>query len=351
MRPIIHYFIFLLSFVCLPVLSQQSDVDLFQRLQMNEAFNPPEDILSSKSVVLIDVPKGFLQDKRIEIADRLQLFFAEEGIDAVMYYSVPAFSSLGGMEELIPEALLKRGIKNLIFLSVIENEKDFLLGIGPFNGKNTFYDKGATFWLRRNKDLNLIFNDLRTLFKSGAFPKTNLLVSNTAEFFEPVVSGFRQAYATLPREFEGKKIAVPLISENSLATPSAQKFNPWALMQPDDFLRTEKERKQRLNDLTKQDSLLFETISLSNKNDADLRRAGFDYVLHYIEAEAPNVYQFLPFKGRKEDQKGVLVKFFLRDIRTNNAYLGDSWDSNTNWIDALSSFIAQIERVKAEKGN
>ncbi|MFT7270073.1 MAG: hypothetical protein ACI905_002300, partial [Roseivirga sp.] len=82
-----------------------------------------------------------------------------------------------------------------------------------------------------------------------------------------------------------------------------------------------------------------------------LRRAGFDYVLHYIAAEAPNVYRFLPFKGRKEDQTGVLYKFFLRDVRSNNAYLGESWDASLNWNEALNSFIAQIDQVKAKKGN
>jgi hypothetical protein len=318
---------------------------------MNEAFNPPEGILSSKSIVLIDVPKGFLQDERIKTADRLQTFFAEVGIDAVMYYAVPSFSSLSGMEEQIPDPLLKRDIKNLIFLTVIEPEKDFVLGIGPFNGKNSFYDKGSTFWLRRTNDLELVFNDLRSLFKTGAFSKTNLLVSNTAEFFEPVVSGFRQAYATLPREFEGKKIAIPFFSENPLVKPSALKFSPLALLKPDQFIAQQTGRKQQLETLAKKDSLLYQVVNLEGKNDTDLRRAGIDYVIHFIEAEASNVYGFLPFKGRKEDQKGVLVKFFLRDVRSNNAYLGETWDANDNWSEALDAFLAQIELIKAGKGN
>lgn len=351
MRPTIYNFILLLSFNCLPLISQQGADVLFKRLQMNEAFNPPQDILSAKSIVLIDVPKGLLQDERIKVADRVQLFFAETGIDAVMYYGVPAFNSLSGMVEQIPSALLKRDIKNLIFLSVLEPEKDFVLGMGPFNEGSNFYDEGSTFWVRRTTDLELVFDELRLLFKTGAFLRTNLLVSNTAEFFEPVVSGFRQAYATLPREFEGKKIAIPLIDENPLSAPSALKFSPTALMEPNELVKVEKERKLRMEGLTKSDSILFEVVNVTNKNDTELRRAGFDYVLHYIAAEAPNVYRFLPFKGRKEDQTGVLYKFFLRDVRSNNAYLGESWDASLNWNEALNSFIAQIDQVKAKKGN
>jgi hypothetical protein len=46
-----------------------------------------------------------------------------------------------------------------------------------------------------------------------------------------------------------------------------------------------------------------------------------------------------------------LVKFFLRDVRTNNAYLGELWDANPDWTTALNSFLDQIERIKAQKGN
>jgi hypothetical protein len=337
--------------VGLSAMSQQNSTVLLQRLQMNEAFNPPQDILSAKTIVLIDVPKGVLQDERNKLADQLQLFFAEVGIDAVVYFAVPKFYSVGGMTEQIPNDIIRRDIKNLIFISIIDVKNDFVFGIGPFNGKDTFFDKGATFWVRRTSDLTTVFDELRGLFRTGSFSKTNLLVSNSAEFFEPSVSGFRQAYATLPSEFVGKKIAIPKMETDPLSKPGPLLFDTEAILNPTGFENQLKARVSRLNLLATNDSTLFEVIDLENKDDAALRRAKFDYVLNYVEAEAPNVYRFLPFKGRKDDKKGVLIKFFLRDVRTNNAYLGELWDADADWSVALNSFLAQIERIKTQKGN
>jgi len=351
LRPLLFYFIFILNLAQLPLRSQQSADALWTRLQMNEAFNPPQDILSTKSIVLLDVPKGVLEGERNKLADQLQVFFAEVGIDAVVYFAVPKFNSVGGMTEQIPGDILRRDIKHLIFLSILDQKKDFVLGIGPFNGKASFYDKGANFWLRRTSDLTQVFDELRGLFRTGSFVKTNLLIGSAAEFFEPSVSGFRQAYATLPSEFVGKKIAIPKMETSPLSKPGPLLFDTEAILNPTGFENQLKSRVNSLNLLATSDSTLFEVIDLENKDDAALRRAKIDYVLHFVEAEAPNVYRFLPFKGRKEDKKEVLIKFFLRDVRTNNAYLGELWDADPDWNTALNSFLAQIERIRSQKGN
>lgn len=316
---------------------------------MNEAYDPPQDILSTKSIVLIDVPKGMSVQERLNLADELQAFFANVGIDAVAYFQMNSFSSVSGMQEQIPDFILKRDIKNLIFLTVINPENDFLLGIGPFNGKNNFYDKGALFWLRRTNDLKTVYNELTTKLKTDAFPKENLLLSNSAEFFEPTVSGFKQAYATLPKEYDGKKIVIPKIDINPFAKPNPQALNIEAILSANTFTKQLSSRMDALTALVAQDSTLFQIIDLENKTDADLRRARADYVLHYIEASAQNVYTFLPFEKRVENKTGVLVKFFLRDIRTNIAYLGSEWDAKENWNESLNSFIAQIKNIMAKK--
>lgn len=317
---------------------------------MNEAFDPPQGILNSKSVVLMDVPKEFKPDERIKLADQLQEFFSQEGIDAVAYFTVNSFNSITGMVEQIPEATLRRDIKNLIFLSVIDPEGDFVLGMGPFNGKNTFYDKGATFWVRQTNDLKLVFNELTSRFKTGAFPKENLLVNNVSEFVQPVVSGFREAYATLP-DLKGKKIAIPTIDTKPMEKAGPMAINIEAIINPDQMKSILEAHKQSLNSLVAKDSVLFQIMEVENKNDSDLRRARVDYVLYAIQAEADNVYTFLPFKGREENKKGYLVKFFLRDTRSNNAYLGSEWDASNDWQSALNAFAIQLERAKAQNPN
>lgn len=316
---------------------------------MNEALDPPQGILSTKSIVLFDVPKGISNEERLEIADELQAFFAEEGIDAVVYFEVNKFLSVSGMQEQIPNTLLRRDIENLIFLSVLNVENDFVIGMGPFNGKDSFYDNGATFWLRRTSDLKTVFSELNSRFKTGAFPRTNLLVNSKAEFFEPSVSGFRQAYATLPPDFSKKKIIVPTINTQPFEQAGPLAVSREAAVSPTEFVRELTSRQMALNSLVSLDSTLFQVLNVENKTDEDLRRARADYVLHYIEAPASNVYTFLPFEKRDEKAQGTLIKFFLRDTRSNNAYLGSEWDASSNWQEALQSFMAQIEKIRSKQ--
>ncbi|WP_157716037.1 hypothetical protein [Roseivirga echinicomitans] len=315
---------------------------------MNEAYDPPQDILSSKSIVLMDVPKGISVEERLKLADELQAFFAKVGVDAAAYFQINSFSSVSGMQEQIPDFILKRDIKNLIFLTVLNQEDDFILGMGPFNGKHNFYDKGASFWLRRTTDLETVFSELTTRLKTDAFPKENLLLSNSAEFFEPTVSGFKQAYVTLPKDFEGKKIAIPRIDINPFAEPNPQALSIAALTSANMFKKELSDRSHSYETLATKDSVLYQIISVENKTDADLRRTRVDYVLHYIEADAQNVYTFLPFEKREENKTGVLVKFFLRDTRTNIAFLGSNWDAKEDWNEALNSFIAQINSMRGK---
>ena len=346
MKVIIYNFLLLLLLGSSPLNAQGTNATLSALLHMNEAYDPPQDILSTKSIVLMDVPKGMPVEERLKLADELQAFFAEVGIDAAAYFQINSFSSVSGMEEQIPDFILRRDFKNLIFLTVLNPENDFLLGMGPFNGKNSFYDKGAVFWLRRTNDLKSVFSELTTRLKSDDFPKENLLLSNSAEFFEPTVSGFKQAYITLPKEFEGKKIAIPQIETDPFAQPNPQALGIEAITSANAFKKELLNRKNSFEALVASDSTLFQIINVENKTDADLRRARVDYVLHYIEANAQNVYTFLPFEKREENKTGVLVKFFLRDTRTNIAFLGSEWDAKENWNQALNSFITQINSMR-----
>ncbi len=210
----------------------------------------------------------------------------------------------------VPNNLLRRDIDNLIFVSVLNEKSDFIIGMGLFNGKDSFYDKGAAFWLRRTSDLKTVFSELNSRFKTGAFPRTNLLVNGKAEFFEPSVSGFRLAYATLPRDFSKKKIIVPTITTKPFEQPGPMALSREAVVSPAQFEQELMARQNSLNGLVKLDSILFQVMNVENKTDENLRTARADYVLHYIEAPASNVFTFLPFETGHRKPKVLWLNSF-----------------------------------------
>ena len=318
-------------------------------LQMNDALDPPQNILSSKSVVLISVPAGSAFGEWKEHAAELQTFFAQEGIDAVAYFNVDRLSILPGQMQDIPEYILKREISNLIFLSVGSDGAPSVLGIGPFNGKSNFYDAGAIFWTREFNEIEGVFGELNRLFKTGAFPRTNLLVNDSPEFFDFEKPTFAKNYASFPVDFAAQKIAVPMIKAPSntagahlishlhggVAQAQSQAVSNW---------------NASFDALVADDLLSAARVKMDTTTTALLRRAGFTHVLNFVSTDSEFLYDLFSYKKRVEVDAPHLVKFYLRDLRNNNVFLGRTWDAKSDWRAAYESFMAQIEKELAEKG-
>ena len=319
-------------------------------LQMNQALDPPQNILSSKSLVLISVPADAPYGKWKEWADELQVFFAEQGIDAVAYLNVDRHHVVPDQAPVIPQLLTKRKISNLIFLTIDPETEEFVFGIGPFNQKNSFYDKGTVFWTRKGKSLDGVFQELSSRFATGAFAKSNLLVNDSPESFNFITPNFAARYASMPPDLAKKKIAVPLIHP-----PSDQAGG--ALLNSVNFYHADQVKtetvfknssiRQALADST----LTMELVDLRAKNEAQLRKEGFTHVLYHMITDSEDMYRTLPYKKREEVAAPVLVKFFLKDLRNRNLFLGRYWDANANWDQAFGAFMAQLEKEIVDQAN
>ena len=325
--------------------AQSAGKEPFEVLKMKDAPTPPKNILGSKSVVLISVPAGSPLGEWKKYAEELQVFFAQEGIDAVAYYQVELQRTIPNQVQPIPEMILKRNISNLIFLVAGGEGRQSMLGMGPFNGKDSFYNAGDAFWIRPFEDIKTVFNELNTLFKTGSFPKTNLLVNESPECFNFEKPKFANHYASFPPGLEQKKIAIPVIKPYP-ALVGTQQLSSSHFHHPDRNARQTTDRNAALDALAADSLFDIHRVAMDSTTIPLLRRAGYTHLLNFATANSEYLYDLFRYKNREEAEAAHLVKFYLEDLANRNVFLGRSWDAATDWQTAFESFISQMQNEK-----
>lgn len=346
--PISDFLSYILCFLALQgsvIRAQSAGKELFEALKMKEAPAPPQNILGSKSVVLISVPAGSPLGEWKKQADELQAFFAREGIDAVAYYQVELQRTIPNHVQPIPELMLKRNMSNLIFLMAGAEGRQSILGMGPFNGKDSFYNAGDTFWIRQFEDIKTVFNELNTLFKTGSFPKTNLLVNESPEYFNFEKPKFANHYASFPPSLEQKKIAIPVIKPYPDFAGTQQLLSSH-FHHPDRNVRQTTDRNTALDALAADSLFDIHRVEMDTTTVPLLRRAGYTHLLNFATADSEYMYDLFRYKNREEAEATHLVKFYLEDLANRNVFLGRSWDAATDWQMAFQSFISQMQNEK-----
>lgn len=332
------------------MLGQSGIVAYLDQLKLNQALDPPQDIRSTKSLVLISAPVGATHGEWKERATEMQAFFGEAGIDAVAYFNLDRKFTLPDFKADIPKLITDRKITNLIFLIIGEKDQESIIGFGPYNGKPEMYDQGAAFWTRSFTDLETVFEEMSLLFKTGSFRRTNLLVNDKPEFFDFTKPSFAANYASFPPELSKKLIGVPTLKSQS-TKPGVH------LLVADDFHHPQKpalvieERNKALEAVVMDSLMKMQRVDLATRTEALLRRDGVTHILYYVAGDSEYVYNLFRFKGRENVPANYLVKFFLKDLRNKNIFLGRSWDASSDWQEALNSFMAQIEQELAKQAN
>jgi hypothetical protein len=329
---------------------QSGNTTILGQLKLSQALDPPQDILSSKSIVIVSAPRELGSGVWKQRATEMQAYFGEVGIDAVAYFNLDRKFSIPDVESDIPKLIKDRNVTNLIFLIIGEEGEESVIGFGPYNGKSTMYDQGATFWVRTFTDLETVFDEMSLLFKTGAFPRTNLLVNDQPEFFDFTGPSFAANYASFPPELTQKVIGIP--------TLQSQSDNAGAhLMVADDLHHPQvpatrtRDRNNALQAVLMDSLMDMRQIDRSSRTEALLRRDGVTHILYYAEGDSEFMYDLFTYKNREEVAAPYLVKFFLKDLRNSNIFLGRTWDARADWQSALDSFLAQIEQELAKQAD
>ncbi len=321
------------------LLAQEGADDILERLSINKALYIPEDILSTKSLVLFSVPEEDKDSEWRERLDELQAFFAQQGIDAMAYINQSDLFPLPNQVLEIPDYLKERDIDHLILLLIRGNEEPMFLAIGPYNQEANWWDAGSNFWVRNPVEWQPMFDELDTYLKTGVLKKRNFLVNDRPEFFKLGVENSYVFSSSVPRTEAAKvQIALRALNVEFYNAPGPQIFSAEGLFDNESRLNQFNQRKELLESFAADSTNNVEIVE-TNATNRQLTRLGYDYELQYITGNFELIDKYFKSTKEREPFEGERTVFYLRDLRRNQIYFGRDWNPQEDWISAFDQFV------------
>lgn len=327
----------MLYFCGAQAVAQNDTETILARLAINQALYPPEDILSTKSIVLFSIPEVDNKSEWKERIDELQQFFAQQGIDAISYINQKDLFPFANQVLDLPEYMKQRGIKNIILFLMQGNDDPMFLAIGPYNQKTNWWDNGANFWVRTPTEWQPMFDELDTYLKTGVLKQENLLVNDQPEFFKFKLRNNFVFSATVPKTTREVKIAVKGIDLSFYSGTGPQVFSAKGIFTNETRLSEMSKRSLALKQMASDSTNIIE-LAEPKATARQLSRTGFDYELRWITGDANRINNFFKSSKKRESFSGIRTVFFLQDVRKNQIYHGREWSPKLNWFDALEHF-------------
>lgn len=291
-------------------LSAQNNLQQFVD-KLNFSGTLPKNLLNDRAAVLVQSDDGPWQ----ELSDEYHEAFFQLGIDAVAYYGLADIFAGEDATKLFSKVLLKRKIPILILARKAAN-KDYELIITRFNEKESFINPGELSYRKTAPELGELLSSFVNQVTASPLKRENYLVLEQPEFF----SG--------SSIIEGKRI---------LAFNPDLKFDKVAV--PEFEVQTK--LNERLGQIAETYPFAQETVKLS-RGLKILKNAKFQYLLMKLEGPESSVKQLLGYEAEEFSNKHI-HKYYLKQIYTNDVYLGETWDASESWDQAMTAFINNIK--------
>jgi hypothetical protein len=360
--------------------SQEEEINVVGYRFLDYSKNVPEDLLQSKSVVLVSVPPvSKSSSERADwhsFATEAHEYFKKIGVDAVGYFYLDDVFSGIDATRVYAEHLKEREIKYIIILSrvylKIKNKESlrYVMVITPFSNDRNIISNGKPAYKDQNKDLEKLMKNLYGITVRKDFVNTNHLIIDQPEFFGglPILSGRRNE--SFPMDLRVDKLAVPKFEEvpipdnrpggiiNNKIADEVENYNASV-----DRLNFELDRSFR------DYPWKYELIQY-NPDEKELWRQGFLYILMRVNSSGRTVRQMLGYDVNDSETEYITLlkkpdgsftlrtipvdapvhKFYIRSLARDEVYVGESWDADETWQEALDHFLSSLtDKLKANQ--
>ena len=333
----------------------------------------PENLLSSKSVVLMQLPPesktSSIRSDWKPMAEEAHKVFMETGVDAVAYYFMDEVISGIEVRKSFASEMKARGIENLILLNDLnikikgKETRRFVILITAFNGKPSLMDNGQKAWKTQNKSLDKALTKISKGASRNRMVKENLMIVDYPELFRDidVITGRR--IETYSNSLKSDKIAfssfayavIPDERPGGIINKNIEKEGEQANLQA-------KANNNRFAQLL--DTYPFKNgLVPSPVDEQALMNQGYHYVVYLLHTTGMGIKYLLDYdveEGvsdfitvKQKDGKTTLrnipteapvYKFYLKHLRTKDVYVGSRWDADETWQAALDNFIRNVKK-------
>ncbi len=370
------FFILLLSIINFHSWSQSlpGAIDKFKLLNTRNEL--PPDLLSSRTAVYIQVPdkKGDhpVRGDWKKFAQSVHEGFRKIGIDAVAYYNFDDLNAGLDAEAGFINPLDNRQIENLIFL----NEKETILGneiiltITERTEGGLLQLNQPAYRLQRNTIGEIIAQLGRDIY-ADKLVNSNFLILDKPEFFTDtdVVKGRRNE--SFNRDLKISKLAVPLFSTfkfpDNLDSTTVSEDKLSMITQYNNLVAS---ANQKLEGIMSTYPFKYELVDYSEGED-HLYRREFSYVLMYLHSTGKTIKELLNYDvdynetayiTLKSIEEGMttleqfpantpVFKFYMKQFVNKEIYLGNQWDADLTWEEALINHLNNFKETVLAKSN
>jgi hypothetical protein len=374
----IGLFIFF-SILSISVFAQEEEINVVGYRFLNYSSNIPEDLLQSKSVVLVSVPpvsKNSSERGDWEtFASEAHEYFKKIGVDPVAYFYLEDLFSGIDATRVYVDHLKKREIKYLIVLSKvylkIKNNESlrYVMVITPFSNDEKIIANGQAAYKDQNKDLEKLMKNLYGITIRKDFVNTNHLIIDQPEFFGgiPIIDGRRNE--SFPVDLRVDKLAVSKFEEvpipanrpggiiNNKIAEEVEKYNASV---------------ERLNfelDRSFQGYPWNYELIKYNPDEKEMWRQGFLYLLMRVNSSGRIIKEMLNYEVNDSETEYITLlkkpdgsftlrtipvdapvyKFYIKSLARNEVYVGETWDADETWQEALNHFLTNLtDKLKAK---
>jgi len=335
--------------------------------------NLPEDLLTVKSVVLLQIPPDSkatsVRGDWRPMAEEAHKTFQKAGIDPVAYYYFEDAISGTEVSNAFASELAARGVKYLITLSNVwikikgKDSERFVIMITAFDGTPELMTNGQAAWKTQNKKLDNALNKLLKETTKNRLKKENLLIADYPELFRDfdIISNRRsETYSNSlnieKAAFEGFYVAeIPdnrpggIINNN--VAKEAERANA-------DAIRNNKQFEALMGEYPYEYSIVTE-----KPDEQALLNQGYQYVVYRLHTAGASIRGILDYEIeegisdyitikqsggttilRNLPVEAPVYKFYIKHLRTKDVYVGTKWDADETWEEALKNFVFNVKK-------
>ena len=288
----------------------------------------PTDLIAFRSLVLY---QNTYTKKELE---ETQSFFQQTGIDAVAYFDIARVLAGNDPRKAFYSYFKNRGIKFLILLQ--KNQSGYQFMFWTFNGTRDLADKNSIAWKQENTSLTEL---LQTIYRFAVsnIKKQNFLINDLPELDITVNAFIGRINENFTLDVKSFKTAIPRFG-----------------IEKDDA-ELEAYLKENL-------PVKFELVDTQADEEVLLSK-GFRTVLRFVHARGTVAKDILGYDitqqarsiasnvyiGNEAQIKTIpagqfIYKFYFRNIEYGDIYLGQKWDADTRWQDALHNHIQALKK-------
>jgi len=355
--------LFFFSLQSLGQTSSSAELKLMKLLTVESQY-VPKDLLTAKTVVIISLSNGdeSMRGDWKALAEESHFYIKKLGIDAVLYFYIDDAIAGYDVQRAITLQLVNRDIKNVLLLSKdkIDDRDQYIGIITAFNKEPTYISNNQVAWKSQTSDLEILFRNMARSIDQADLKSENLLIIDSPEYYRAsdIIRGKR--FELFNTDLRIDKLAVPKFLD--LPVPEMQNgASSTGMLKIIDQENTKNlERNSQLEQLFMKYPYQYEIVAYEN-DEKKLLAKGFQFVLMRVKSSETNVRSLLRYETNvtttdlgQDYTKSVngdkmVNKYYVKHINSGDIYLGEQWDANYNWQDALDNHMSAIVEKLSKK--